>query len=125
MRLLNRAELGVLIGRREAGEIAEHLETFAVGLAGTCFALVAVLRIGLDPRSPGVAVLVAAVRAGELAVDVNDDVGLGRSRTARVARENAGTGGRDHPGFLGGEKAQRSEERRVGEEGRFRWGPDH
>src|SRR5437867_5398620 len=62
MRLLNRAEPGVLIGRREAAEIAQDLETFAVGFAGTCFVLVAVLRIGLDPRSLGVAVLVAAVR---------------------------------------------------------------
>src|SRR5215471_14431217 len=82
MRLLDRAEPGVLIGRRQAGEIAQYFETFAVSLTGTCFVLIAVLRIRLDPRSPGVAVLVAAIRAGELAVDVNDDVGLGRSGTA-------------------------------------------
>src|SRR5437667_12910752 len=107
MRLLNRAEPGVLVGGREAGEIAQNLETFAVGFAGTCFVLVAVLGIGLDPGSLRVAVLVAAVRAGELAIDVNDDVGLGRSGTARVARENAGTGGRDHLGFLGGDKGER------------------
>src|SRR5262245_32138676 len=99
MRLLNRAELGVLICRREAGEIAQHLETLAVGFTRACFVLVAVLRIGLDPGTLGVAVLVAAVRAGELTVDVNDNISLGRSRTARVGWENAGTSGRDHLSF--------------------------
>ncbi len=89
------------------------LRPFTIGLCGTCFVLIAVLRIGLDPRSFGVAILVAAVGAGELAIDIDDDVGLGRSGTASVARKNAGTGGRNHFGFLGGEKAQRHFHRAV------------
>src|SRR5437867_5615256 len=53
------------------------------------------------------------MRASELASDVNAGVALARSVTAPVARENAATGGRDHLGFLGGEKAQRHLHRAV------------
>src|SRR4029077_8235966 len=70
------------------------------------FPLEPVLGIGIDEGPFGVAVFVTAIGTGELAVDKDDDAGLGRSGTARVTGENAGAGCCDHAGFLRSEEAQ-------------------
>src|SRR6185295_17431632 len=64
-------------------------------------------RIRFHKRTLGIAVLVAAVGSGELAVDEDDHGGFGRSWAARVTGENALAGGRNGARIGGAEEAQR------------------
>ena len=85
----------------------EFGDALAISLARIVFALIAMFGNRLDERPFGVAILVRAVRSGELPVDVNHDSGFLRAGPAGIAGENSLAGRRDHARFRGGEETQR------------------
>src|SRR5436305_12612896 len=65
------------------------------------------LRYGLDPWTFRIAILVAAVRSGKLAIDVNHDVCFLRSRACFVRRQDSVRRGDDLASLVFGEESQR------------------
>ncbi len=109
VRVLDLLQLFVLLLGRESVEAFQALQPFAIRFAGRRLALIAEFaRSIFVERALRVAVAVASLRTGKLAVDVDHHAGFLRARTGIVARENARRGGRDDQRFLLGEKAQRN-----------------
>ena len=94
------------MGNLVLGGVYLALQSLPVNLARILLGLVAVLGDSRDERTLGVAVLVAAVRPGKLAVDVDDRIGFGGSGSAFIRRQNARARGGDGLGFRRGEEAQ-------------------
>ena len=112
-RPLDCAQPFVLLRRLELRETREPGDPGPVDLARRRFTLIPVLRQRLDERTLRVSVFVAAVRTGQLAVNVDHHAGFGGARTALVARKNPFAGGRDHARLPGGEEAQRHADRAL------------
>src|SRR5579859_507036 len=88
-------------------EVFQNFETFAVNLSWRGFPLIPELRRSVFVRGMCVAKAVAAVRTGELAIDVNRNSGLTRSWARVVARKDSRRHRRDDERLRFGEEAQR------------------
>src|SRR5437588_3238754 len=86
---------------------AQRLEPGAVNLARRLLALIALFVNAIDERRLGVAIMIAAICGGKLAIDVDDHAGLMGARPGFIAGKNARCGGRDRESFFLGEKSQR------------------
>src|SRR4029077_956292 len=96
MRRLDFPQLFVLLFGRETIEALQALQSFAVSFLGRRFSLISEFRRGIFVEGTfRIAVAVASIWAGELAVDVNYDAGFFGSRAGIVAREDARRRGGD------------------------------
>ena len=111
----------VLFLGREEMKACQVFQAFAVDFARRFFALVAEFVRSFFEGRLRVAITIAAVGAGELAVDVDRDAGFARARAGIVRREDARHRSGDDEGFGFGKKTKwnshrlllRGEQRRL------------
>ena len=93
---LDGAQPFVLLRRLEFREAGEPGDPGPVDLARRRFSLIPVLRQRFNERTLRISVFVAAVRTGQLPVNVDHHARFGSARTALVVRKNPFAGGHDH-----------------------------
>jgi hypothetical protein len=103
-----RAQLIVLLFRAEIRKTRKRVDAGMVNLTRSLLPLISVFRGGSDEGAFRVSVLVAAIGARQLPVDVNNHSRLGSARARSVARKNAGAGRCNHARLGGGEEAKRN-----------------
>jgi len=99
---------GLVLSRgAEEFKSCERFQAIAIDFTRRLFALIAEFDGGFFEGRLCVAKTVAAVGAGELAVDVDGDAGFAGAGAGVVRRENARGSGRDDQGFFFGKEAKR------------------
>ena len=97
----------VLRSGSEEMKTLKGFQTFAVDLARRGAALITEFARSIFKRRLRIAKPIAAVRAGELAIDENGNAGFARAGAGFVGREDARRGGSNDEGFGLREKAKR------------------
>src|SRR5271169_1369136 len=106
--LFDRDQCFVLLPERELRECSKQCNPGAIDFTRSLLALISMFWDRFDVGAFGIAILVAAIGSGELAIYINDDTGFCRARPAGVARENTRAGGHDHASLDGCEESKRN-----------------
>jgi len=110
-RVLDLVQFCILFGRCQKVKTAQSFQSCPVELARGFLSLPTLLGDALLKRRLRVAVLVAAISGGELAINIDNDAGFVRAWAGCIAGKDARGCGGYSESFLFGEEAEREFER--------------